>query len=476
MSSLSRVDYAFIGAYIIGFSALFIQSLNHFFFWDTIQLASKHASFFFDHNFAHLILPNDMDSGHIPTFGAYLAVHWKLFGRTLPVSHLSMIPFYLLSLAISLRFIRATTATPFIGVGAVLLLTDPALLSQFMLVSPDIWMVAFTLLTAMGVYKNKRLLIASGVFLLFLTSMRGMMLSFSLLIADIILNIHFDTLKKTFLKLLERSLLYLPAFILFLVFNSIHYEAVGWIGYHADSPWADSFARVDLAGFLKNCVVFIFYISDFGRVFLFGLLLILLYKNRKKITAHSSLYKLTIIFICVFFILPINMLWAQELVGHRYLLPINVLAVVLVIALVNESDFSHQIKWATLSICLVAQLLGNFIIYPEKMAQGWDSTLAHLPYYELRNEAKEYLREEQISPDRVGSFFPNLSTFDYTDLNGGDEAYTKFSGTNEYLVYSNVFNIPDDDIDLIYSKYEVLKVFENKRIWVKVLKRKEALE
>ncbi|MEK7253678.1 MAG: hypothetical protein AAB316_02970, partial [Bacteroidota bacterium] len=77
------------------FTALLATYLvrNHPFFWDTIQLASKHAHFFYDTDFQSLILPENIDSGHPPAFGMYLALVWKIFGKTLTVSHFAMLPF-----------------------------------------------------------------------------------------------------------------------------------------------------------------------------------------------------------------------------------------------------------------------------------------------------------------------------------------------------------------------------------------------
>jgi hypothetical protein len=67
--------------------------VQYSFFWDTVQLASKHAHFFYETDFRSIILPNEIDSGHIPTLGFYLALIWKIAGKTLMVSHLSMLPF-----------------------------------------------------------------------------------------------------------------------------------------------------------------------------------------------------------------------------------------------------------------------------------------------------------------------------------------------------------------------------------------------
>jgi hypothetical protein len=57
------------------------------FFWDTIQLASKHAHWYFENNFRNFLLPNSIDSGHIPAFGMLLAFAWKIFQKSLNQPH-----------------------------------------------------------------------------------------------------------------------------------------------------------------------------------------------------------------------------------------------------------------------------------------------------------------------------------------------------------------------------------------------------
>jgi hypothetical protein len=80
------------------FAILFILTYfnkEHFLFWDTVQLAGKHGLFFYENNFLSFVLPNEIDSGHIPFFGFYLAIIWKIFGKSLVVSHFAMLPFML---------------------------------------------------------------------------------------------------------------------------------------------------------------------------------------------------------------------------------------------------------------------------------------------------------------------------------------------------------------------------------------------
>jgi hypothetical protein len=75
------------------FLILLSATVSYPFFWDTIQLASKQAHFFYETGFHSIILPNEIDSGHIPSLGIYLALLWKIMGKSLIVSHLAMLPF-----------------------------------------------------------------------------------------------------------------------------------------------------------------------------------------------------------------------------------------------------------------------------------------------------------------------------------------------------------------------------------------------
>src|SRR5665811_945241 len=77
------------------FTLLVVGTMRFPFFWDTIQLGSEHAHFFYETNFRIIILPNVIDSGHIPILGIYLASIWTLFGKSLLLSHLAMLPFVL---------------------------------------------------------------------------------------------------------------------------------------------------------------------------------------------------------------------------------------------------------------------------------------------------------------------------------------------------------------------------------------------
>jgi len=215
--------------------SLFLITIQNSFFWDTIQLGSLHANYYLTTNFTNLLLPNDIDSGHIPAFGIYIGLLWKIFGRSLIVSHLAMLPFII---GIVYQLKKTTDyflESKYSGIALFLIILDPTLLSQITLVSPDIPLIFFFFFSLNSILKNNKKELLIGIIFLFLISMRGMMVAFCLLIIDLIVNINFKKPHRTLpSSLLKRSVLYLPAFIIFILFNLYHYNVKGWFGFHSD--------------------------------------------------------------------------------------------------------------------------------------------------------------------------------------------------------------------------------------------------
>ena len=136
------------GIYLFYLSALILTFWvrNNSFFWDTVQLGSIHGQFYLDNNFSSFLLPENIDSGHPPTFGIYIALIWKIFGKSLAVSHLAMVPFlfgvifYLEKLG-NYFFKNSIFTFAFI----LIIIFDPCLAGQAILVTPDIVVLFFFL-------------------------------------------------------------------------------------------------------------------------------------------------------------------------------------------------------------------------------------------------------------------------------------------------------------------------------------------
>ncbi|MEA2042312.1 MAG: hypothetical protein U9N85_07145 [Bacteroidota bacterium] len=464
--------------WLTGFFLFFIiltyLSSNNFFFWDTVQLGSRHAHFFYENNFSRLLLPDNIDSGHIPTFGMYLAFTWFLFGKTLFVSHFAILPFTLGIVYQLYILLHKFISDKYIFLALTLVVADPTFLSQTLLVGPDIPLMFFFLLALNSVFKNNRIILSVAVVGLFLLSMRGMMISIAILAFDIYTNIKYQKIKETFFLLLKRSMIYYPALIVFLFYNIYHYYIKSWIGYHEDSPWAGSFERVGLLGFLKNIIVFIWRMLDFGRIFLWIAALFITFKVFKSIKKDKKIRKLLFLFIIMSASLLISFLSYKNLSGHRYILPIYLIFAIIVSYLIFEKLNNTKFKYIIFSIVFVGLITGNLWVYPEKYSQGWDASLAHIHYYKLHEEMKNYIQSRGIKSEDVGSVFPNTTPDKFVYLNSEKRVYAnKNLNKNKYIFYSNVFNdFSDADIEILQTDFIEIEVRESWGVFVKLYKKK----
>jgi len=453
-------------------SVLFVVTSENGFFWDTVQLGSEHAAFFLSTDFARLLLPDSIDSGHIPAFGFYLGLAWKLFGRSLLVSHIAMLPFVAGILWQLSRLVGRFIPQKYSGWAFLMILADPTVLSQMTLMSPDVPLMFFFLMGVNAVLENKRTRLSAAVAFLFLTSMRGMMVATALFAADITKNIFMTDRPGHRIQLfLKRLVIYLPAILIFLSYNGYHFLVKGWIGFHKDSPWATLFERVPLSGMAYNAGIIVWRLVDFGRAGIWILFLYLLLRYGRKIFRNDDIRFQLYLFLLVTALLSLSMVWAKNLLCHRYLLPAYISFSLLSATILFTSDAGRGFKTAGIAFWMVMLLAGNFWVYPEKIATGWDATLAHLPYYSLRKEAIDYLDKKSIDFNGVQSFFPDISSIDDFDLNGDHRKFSDFDNTSRYVLYSNVFNISDADYDIVKKDFSVVRHFRKGLVYVDVCRR-----
>ncbi|NPA44250.1 MAG: hypothetical protein GXO49_01825, partial [Chlorobi bacterium] len=387
---MSKEDFIKLLPFFIFYTFLTWFVSDNIFFWDTVQLASLHAHYFYENNFNNLLLPNEIDSGHIPSFGMYIALIWKIFGKTLFASHFAILPFLYGIIWQAYLLIKKFINKKYVFLALVIFLADATLLAQSTLISPDVVLVFLFLLALNSVLKQNKILLSISVAGLFLISMRGMMVATSILTLDIIFNIQFTNFKETFVQLLKKTIIYIPALIIFIAFNYYHYYVKGWFAYHNNSPWATNFEITNLKGFLRNIIILIWRLIDFGRIFMWIITLSIIISSYKSIKNDKKIRKLIIILFVVSFFLLISFLMYKSLTGHRYILPIYLTFSLLTTYLIFEKIKTKKRKIIISTLLVLGLLSGNFWVYPEKIAQGWDSSLAYLNYFKLRNKTIDY--------------------------------------------------------------------------------------
>lgn len=440
---------------------VFLISKDFPLFWDTIQFAGKHSLFYYENDFSIFFLPESIDSGHIPVFGMYLAALWKVFGKSLFVSHLVMLPFIFLNLFFAFRLGRIwTEENRYSWLFPILMILMPTSLSQFVLVSPDIVLLCFFLAVLYFIEtKKSRWLVIASVGLAVI-SVRGFMVLSGIIFWHLFMR-NDNGKRPNYFKIWP----YVPALILFFIYQIAHKYFVGWIGLHVDMPWYDSFALPSPQGFFKNIVVYIWRLLDFGMIFLWFGLLVQFLRMRKEFF-RSELVKLLLILIVLFGFITIPF---SGLMQHRYFLPIYVLAGFIFIKNLVLSKNPKRSKIVVGIVVAFGLVSGNFWIYPDKIAQGWDSTLAHIPYYSMQADMIDSIEQKQIDFKKVGTEFPMRSPFKELFLNDSELQFSrKNMSEQEYILWSNIINdFSDAEIDELSQQWK--EVVDMKRGGVKMI-------
>jgi hypothetical protein len=453
---------------------LVIGSRYNGFFWDSILLGSRYGQWYYDTNFSTLFVPESI-AGYPPFFGMLLAFCWKLFGKTLAVSHLMILPFALGIVYQVLRLCRKflpLAAAPF---AALLVLADPTLMAQCTQVAPDVLLVFFYLLALNSILQSQRLLLTVALIFLGILSPRGTIAVPLLFLTEVILFLFFSKGNKTWPAFLKLLIPYFPAGILIVIWQALHYQHFGWIGYNPDSNWGAFTRFAGLGGMLRNLVIIIWRLLDFGRVFVwFGLLLSFGYFYRKRIPLPPATLKLLVLVLVPLVGYSLVFVPYTNPIGHRYYLVVFLLVALLTVYLLTHIP-DRLFRRYGYGFMLLGLLCGNFWVYPDTVAKGWDASLAHLPYFNLREEAIAFLDEKKIPLEFVGSDYPNLAATSQTNLTNDNRSFKpKDLRTDSLVLYSNVFNgFSDVEISALKTDWQVIKAWKKGQVKIILYRKKK---
>ncbi len=437
------------------------------FFWDTVQLASKHAHHFYENGLRWLPLPTELDSGHPPLLGYYLACMWQLWGKSLAVSHWSMFPFVagvaLLLWQIGFRL----SGSAWKGMGLVALAAaDPVVAAQSGLVGPDIALLFFFLLAVEGLWQRRWWLVATGVLGLCALSLRGMMTAAGLMLWP--LYLLWTSGRWRWRHVMGAWVAFLPGWTFAAGFLWWHQRAVGWTGFHPASPWAAAFEPVDAAGFLRNAGVWAWRWLDFGRLWEWMGLSVLWW--RPEIRRQPAVKYWVALWAYITLFLSPSALLYQNLSAHRYFLPAFTALHIVFWQSWMLSRHQELRKWGLLAGVLLGLSTGNLWVYPHGIAMGWDATLAHRSYHTLRQEAMRFIDRQGIPLSAIGTAFPNFNRGTHLLLDSDDRSWAVFDpAANAYALISNVFNdVSPEDRGLLRRRGRLLWRAERGGVWLEL--------
>lgn len=419
----------------------------HFpFFWDNI-LNAKIAHWYLETGFDGLFVPERLDAGHPPFFSLYLAGVWALAGKSLVTAHLAMLPFLLGAQTLYFRLAKRFLPQQALGWAMALLFIEPALLAQGAQVTPDYALFCFFLLGLLGIVEGRRILLFAGMVGMGMVSFRGILMCSSLALADLGWAWLHGARRPDWRRLWP----YLAMALLTLLWLWAHRQAVGWALSPPEATYGGHRKWAGLAGLAKNVALLGWRLLDHGRVLLWlavALLAVRLWRRdgwTKDFAALVGFALAPVLSIGVLFVLFTNP------IGHRYFIAVYaLLGLALVWALWQLPDVRWRKGLALLvGLCLVS---GHFWVYPDRIAKGWDATLAHLPYHGLRKNAVTWMAAQGISRHDVCTDFPAIAAEAYLDPAASDTV--PFRSIEEglqncpYLLYTNVSNgFTDAELD-----------------------------
>ncbi len=432
------------------FSALLVYFTKDFpLYWDNLVQLSVPANYYYDTDFRHFFIPDAIATGH-PTFvSMYFAGLWKLFGRSLLVSHIAMFPFIFGTLFQLRRFIHNLTIrdSKLQLIILIFLVADTTILAQLSLVTFDVIQLFLFFLCMNAILTKRRFLLSFYFLLLMLISLRSAMMAGGLVLFHFLYQYLED--KKIRLK---PFIVYLPGIIALLLFLLAFKVSKGWMIHNTVSnKWADSGALASFPQMLRNAGIFIWRLIDLGRVGIFiafGLIGIKMFFQKRKLDRTLNILLLIALGQTLVFF-PIIVMY-QNPFANRYFLVIMVCVSVFVVYWIYHNTTK---KYLWLPLIFGILISGHFWLYPKKISQGFDATTLHWSYLQAYDEMQDFIESSKIDKGEIATFFPAYYPDKITYLkNGKDYHRTLTVLESDFILYSNALNVEDDVIEALFNE------------------------
>lgn len=398
-------------------------SWNFPFFWDTI-LTSTITHSIFEHG--GLLPPPSIDAGHPPLFYWYIVLMYQLFGYSLQVAHLAMLPFTIIGALTFILLLQRFQFSKQQQYFAVLFyFSIPAVFTQHTMLSYDVVLLSmYCAALAVFLYKRKILLSLISIVLVGV-SLRGIVCLFA-----ISMTIFFFE-KRKFKLWWHWNLYFIPALILSFIWYYFHYTQTGWWISTPSIAWSQHRSFVDAKGFAVNLFSIARCFFDVG-IFILSLLTALYFIKVKKLDKLMMIWCIPALIFILFFI-PFS-----NPINHRYFLIVYVFLLLPVLKFLSDKKVYVQF------IFLFIVILGHFQIYPVPISNAWDCTMQYANYSSVKQEAENFITSKNINRDAIATVFPMNASFLQTNNKVGyarlENIHAHAIDSIPYILFSNVGN------------------------------------
>ncbi|HNI44059.1 MAG TPA: hypothetical protein PK230_05145, partial [Chitinophagales bacterium] len=154
---------------------------------------------------------------------------------------------------------------------------------------------------------------------------------------------------------------------------------------------------------------------------------------------------------------------------HRYFLPIQVLATLWLSVYLSSENLLQ--RYLIIFLLLLHLIMGHRWIHRPPIANGWDASLAFLPYQSLERQLHSDIDSLAIPPSKIYTTFPLLHSRKYTHLLQDTSNFKMFKPTflsqTPYFLHSNLSNDMSPEIQqIIRSKGKVIRIWQRFGVYI----------
>ena len=445
------------------------------YFWDNTQHTSIEAHYYYFSDFKSFFVPKTVPEWNInstgsPVFLALItAFFWKYIAYKMWISHsialFTLLFFVYNGYKLSVGLFGKKLQNWIFAI----ILMESSVITQYAIAGPDFVLITAFLIVIRAILEEKKSLIYWGAPFLFLISTRGTFTGAAVVASMLLVAfLHKASLKNQ----LRLASAFIPSILASIVYYTSYFSTQGW--FFSNSKFANSHKSPDSFREIFHSILDLgLRMVENGRIFLWGVVIYLVFRYALKDIRKDT--KVQFLIMCTLALTLIYLLFAcitKMPFLTRYFMP-HLLLAMLLFGLMAKKYLSEKIFTIIAGIILLFQITGHFWLYPEKMTKVWDSTLAHAPFYKLRNDCYNYLDSTGIDYNDVAAGFCLYDERRYYDLTDTKKSISQ-DISKRYYIYSNISGVSDDLIEDFKNPehWTLVKEFQSWPVFIRILERK----
>jgi hypothetical protein len=329
------------------------------------------------------------------------------------------------------------------------MLLESTLVTQFVIASPDFILLTAFVISLRAIFQRKPVWLAIGLIFLCCTNMRGIFAGAILFLSHLYYDFYVINSKKYSIKKCLKLLLpYSPVFLLLLTYFLLYFFNNPWFFADKDGTYSSHYMLPEnITMIVKHLVSLVIRLTENGRFVIWllaGYLIFAVLKNKIKLSGEEKMLGLFFILITGLYLLFV-FITQMPFSARYFMLHFYVLSLFVLRLLANK--WSDKKLKNTFIVILLFTITGHCWIYPEKIAQCWESTLLHTSYYELRKECFDYIEDNHLGYDDLSAGFCLYGNRGYIELKNEGKTVQKPDLNSKYFIYSNISNLEDESVD-----------------------------